>query len=184
MAVLGADNNPLICDFAPVLLSSVDTDLLTLGHTAGKMLDDLIQGKDVPKEPVRTPPGEVVLRRSTDIPAVENPVIARAIRFIWDHFAEPITVETLIERTGMSRSLVYQEFDQAIGSSIAKEITRCRIKRAKELLETTDWPIKEIAPACGFTGVVSFCRAFVRETGQTATGYRKEVLEQAAQQPS
>ena len=76
----------------------------------------------------------------------------------------------------MSRSLVYHEFDQAIGSSIAKEITRCRINKAKELLSTTDLSINEIAPACGFTGVVSFCRAFNRETGMTASAYRNEAI--------
>ena len=173
VAVLGADNNPLICDFAPIPLSSVDCDLHTLGYNAGRILDKIINGKQPPKSPFLSPPKEVVLRRSTDIPAVNNPAIAKAVRYIWDHFEEPINVETVIEQTGMSRSAVYSEFDQAIGRSIAKEITRCRINKAKELLSTTDLSITEITPACGFTGVVSFCRAFNRETGMTASSYRK-----------
>jgi LacI family transcriptional regulator len=172
VAVLGADNNPLICDFAPIPLSSVDCDLHTLGYTAGKILSDIMRGKSAPKKPIRTPPREVVLRRSTDIPAVNNPVIANAIRYIWDHYAEPIDVETIIKLTGLSRSLVYKEFDKAISSSVAKEITRCRMNKAKELLENTDLSVKEIAPACGFTGVVSFCRAFQREMGINALAYR------------
>lgn len=176
VAVLGADNNPLICDFAPIPLSSVDCDLHTLGYNAGRILDKIINGKQPPKSPFLSPPKEVVLRRSTDIPAVDNPAIAKAIRFIWDHAEEPINVETVIKQTNMSRSLVYHEFDQAIGSSIAKEITRCRINKAKELLSTTDLSINEIAPACGFTGVVSFCRAFNRETGMTASAYRNEAI--------
>jgi LacI family transcriptional regulator len=175
VAVLGADNNPLICDFAPIPLSSVDCDLHTLGYNAGEMLNNLIQGKKAPTKPVLSPPKGVVLRRSTDIPAIENPVIAKAIRFIWDHFEEPINVETIIQRTGMSRSLVYAEFDAAIDSSIAKEITRCRMNKAKTLLRTTALSINEIAPACGFSGVVSFCRAFNRETGMTALAYRNSI---------
>lgn len=173
VAVMGADNNPLICDFAPIPLSSVDCDLHSLGYNAGKILNKMIQGESPPKAPFLSPPKGVVLRRSTDIPAIENPVIAKAVRHIWDHFEEPINVETIIELTGLSRSLVYAEFDHAIGSSIAKEITRCRINKAKKLLSTTDLSINEIAPACGFTGVVSFCRAFNRETGMTASTYRK-----------
>jgi LacI family transcriptional regulator len=172
VAVIGADNNPLICDFAPVPLSSVDCDLHGLGFNAAELLDQLINGKKPPASPVLSPPKEVVLRRSTDIPAIDNPVIAKAVRFIWDHFEEPINVETIIELTGMSRALVYHEFDEAIGSSIAKEITRCRINKAKELLSTTDLSVNEISPACGFSGVVSFCRAFNRETGMTASAYR------------
>ena len=173
VAVLGADNNPLICDFAPVPLSSVDCDLHTLGYSVAKALDDLMRNGNVPAEPIRTPPKGVVLRRSTDIPAVENLIVAKAIRYIWDHFEEPITVETIIKQTGLSRSRIYHEFDRAIGSSIAKEITRCRINKAKKLLETTELSITEIAPACGFGSVISFCRAFNREVGLPATGYRK-----------
>jgi LacI family transcriptional regulator len=174
VAVIGADNNPLICDFAPIPLSSVDCDLHSLGYNAASSLDRLINGSRPPESPFLSPPKEVVLRRSTDIPAVDNPAIARAIRYIWDHFEEPINVETVIKQTGMSRSAVYSEFDEAIGSSIAKEITRCRINKAKHLLATTDLSINEITPACGFSGVVSFCRAFNRETGMTASAYRKK----------
>ncbi len=176
VAVLGADNNPLICDFAPIPLSSVDCDLHTLGYNAGRMLDGIISGKRKTESLLLSPPKGVVLRRSTDIPAVENAVIAKAIRYIWDHFDKPINVETVIKQTGMSRAQVYAEFDQAIGSTIAKEISRCRINKAQELLRTTDMNILEIAPACGFSGVVSFCRAFHRETGQTASAYRLQSL--------
>ena len=172
VAVLGADNNPLICDFAPIPLSSIDCDLYALGYNAGRMLNNIIKGKKAPKSPFLSPPKGVVLRRSTDIPAVENPVIARAIRYIWDHYTEPINVETIIKLTGMSRSLVYQEFDKAFHSSVAKEITRCRMNKAKELLAGTYLSINEIAPRCGFSGVVSFCRAFNRETGMNALAYR------------
>lgn len=174
VSVLGADNNSLICDFAPIPLSSVDCDLHSLGYTAGSQLNNIIKGAEAPKQPILSPPKDVVLRRSTDIPAIENLIISKAVRFIWDHFDEPINVDTIIKLTGMSRSLVYQEFDQAIGRSIAKEITRCRINKAKALLEETDMSINDIAPSCGFTGVVSFCRAFARETGGTATGYRQQ----------
>ncbi len=174
VAVLGADNNPLICDFAPIPLSSVDCDLHSLGYMAGAQLDRIIKGAEAPNQPILSPPQGIVLRRSTDIPAIENLLVSKAVRFIWDHFDEPINVDTIIKLTGMSRSLVYQEFDRAIGRSIAKEITRCRIKKAKALLEETDMSINDIAPACGFAGVVSFCRAFARETGCTATGYRQQ----------
>ena len=175
VAVIGADNNPLICDFAPIPLSSVDCDLHGLGYNAAQILDTIINGETPPTAPFFSPPKEVVLRRSTDIPAIENPAIAKAVRYIWDHFEEPINVETVIEKTGMSRSAVYNEFDEAIGSSIAKEITRCRITKAKKLLAETDLNINEITPACGFSGVVSFCRAFHRETGMTASAYRKSL---------
>jgi LacI family transcriptional regulator len=172
VAVIGADNNPLICDFAPIPLSSVDCDLHTLGYNAGKLLNNLIHGKKSPAKPLLSPPKGVVLRRSTDIPAIENPIIAKAVRFIWDHYTEPINVETIIKLTGMSRSLIYHEFDIAIGSSIAKEITRCRINKAKDLLARSDLSVNEIFPLCGFAGVVSFCRAFQRETGMNALAYR------------
>ena len=174
VAVLGADNNPLICDFAPIPLSSVDCDLHTLGYKSAELLNNVMLGKKLPQGPVLTPPKGVVLRRSTDIPAVEIPCIAKAIRFIWDNFAQPIDVKTVIAQTDMSRSFVYQEFDKAIGCSISKEITRCRLNKAKNLLAHTDMDINSIAPVCGFAGVVSFCRAFAREEKMTASAYRRK----------
>ncbi|MFA6172778.1 MAG: DNA-binding transcriptional regulator [Kiritimatiellales bacterium] len=179
VAVLGADNNPLICDFAPIPLSSVDCDLHTLGYTSAKLLNDIMQGRKPVQSLIRTPPKGVALRRSTDIPAVEIPCIAKAIRFIWDNFDQQIDVETVIAQTGMSRSFVYQEFDKAIGCSIAKEITRCRLNKAKDLLKHTEMDINEIAPACGFAGVVSFCRAFAREEKMTASAYRRKTAGEA-----
>jgi len=176
VSVLGADNNPLICDFAPIPLSSVDCDLHSQGYMAGSQLDSIMKGAEAPKQPILSPPKGIVLRRSTDIPAIENLAISKAVRFIWDHFDEPINVDTIIKLTGMSRSLVYQEFDRAIGRSISREITHCRINKAKALLEETDMSINDIAPTCGFTGVVSFCRAFARETGNTATAHRQNNL--------
>jgi len=174
VAVLGADNNQLICDFAPIPLSSVDTDLHELGYTAGKLLDSIMSGNAAPDEPVRTPPKDVVLRRSTDLPAIDNLCIAKAVRFIWDHFDEPIDVETVVAQTDRSRSFVYHEFDRVVGRSIAKEITRCRIDKAKHLLSGSDLSINAISGECGFSGVVSFCRAFNREVGITASTYRQK----------
>jgi transcriptional regulator GlxA family with amidase domain len=84
----------------------------------------------------------VGLRRSTDIPAIENPMIAKAIRFIWDHFEEPINVETIIQRTGMSR---------------------CRMNKAKTLLRTTALSIKNPQAHgcdCGFP--VKLSLSFIR----------------------
>ncbi|AKJ65681.1 xylose operon transcription regulator XylR [Kiritimatiella glycovorans] len=173
VAVLGADNNHLICDFAPIPLSSVDGNLYGLGYEAARVLDRIINGEAPPEEPVRVSPRDVQLRRSTDMLAIEQPAIAGALRYIWDHFADRINVLDVIARTGMSRSFVYQEFDRALGHSIAKEITRCRIEHACRMLRETENSVNEVAIESGFGSVVSFCRAFARETGKTATEFRK-----------
>ena len=103
VAILGCDNDPLVCDYAPIRLSSVDNDWDRIGYEGARLLDRIMDGEAAPSEPILIPPKTVVTRQSTDILAIPDPQIARALRFIWQHFAEPIGPPEVAANAGINR---------------------------------------------------------------------------------
>lgn len=150
VAVIGADNDVLICDIAHPPLSSVNIDDFQRGYQAASMLSVLMAGKR-PKQPaVLIPPAGVTARASTDILAIDDPDLAQAIRFIREHGCQPIQVSDILRHIPISRRVLERRLRNTLGRSIKDEIVRVRLNRATELLTTTDLGLKEIALKAGF----------------------------------
>ena len=175
VAILGCHNDPFICDFAPVPLSSIDDDMERVGYEGAKLLDQMMDGKPGPRAPILIPPKGVVTRMSTNIIAVQDPNIARAMRFIFDHFQDKnIGVPELARAAGLSRSALDRAFLRHIGRSPAQEILSVRVEQAKKLLRETKLKVHEIADHAGFTDIVHFSKAFCRITGSRPSHYRRD----------
>jgi LacI family transcriptional regulator len=180
-AVLGVDNDALRCDFAPVPLSSIDDDQHRQGYAASAMLDRILNGKTLPSTPrgggtiQRVPPRDVVVRQSTDILAVEHPLVAGALRAVWEHYAEPVLASDIADMFPMSSRRLHDAFCQHIGHSIADELARKRVERVKELLTSTDKKLIEITRASGFSSPDRLTKVFVRLTGVSPSRYRHQL---------
>jgi len=174
VAVLGCDNDPMICDYALVPLSSVDNDWERIGYEGAKLLDRLMNGGRAPRKPVLIPPKEVVTRLSTNILAVADLRIARAVRFIWEHYHEPIGTGEVAKAAGLNRRKLERDFRKHLGRSVNQEITEMRIARAKKLLLETNLKGYEVAQQCGFGEIVQFSRTFRRFTGAPPSHYRRK----------
>ena len=173
VAVLGCHNDPLICDYAPVPLSSVDDDLERIGYEGAKLLDQLLDGKPVPREPILISPKGVVTRLSTNILAVPDLKVARGVRFIWEHYREDIGTPEVATAAGLSRSAVDRAFLKHLGRSPAHEILTLRIECAKKLLLETRLKAHEVAAESGFKNIVRFSQAFRRATGLRPSHFRR-----------
>jgi LacI family transcriptional regulator len=173
-AVLGCDNQRLICEYAPVPLSSVDPDCEQQGYASAQLLDRLMNGEAPPSEPILIPPKGVVTRQSTNILAVPHVPVARALLFIWEHFHEPLQISRIAAVAGISRRGLEHAFRQHIHRSILDEITRCRIERARELLLTTDLKASQIAANTGFSGLMYFSRIFKQVVGVGPRDFRSQ----------
>lgn len=173
VAVLGCHNDPLICDYAPVPLSSIDDDLERVGYEGAKLLDHLMDGQPAPREPILISPKGVVTRMSTNILAVTDVNVARGMRFIWDHYRENIGAPEVAAAAGLSQSAVDRAFVKHLGRSPAQEILTVRIERAKKLLLETQLKAHEIAVQSGFTDIVHFSKAFHRVTGSRPSHFRQ-----------
>jgi LacI family transcriptional regulator len=175
VAIVGAGDTLLAPDTMLMPISSVDTGIETLGYMGAELLDLLMGGAPVPKEPVRLPPVALVARKSSDAMAVSHDKVARCLRFIWDHCQEPIGVDDLVKVAGMSRRGLHQAFVEHVGRPPGAELQRVRIERSKRLLAASDDKLETVAGLCGYRRVNSFWLAFKHATGVSPQQYRRQV---------
>jgi LacI family transcriptional regulator len=173
VAILGIDNDPVLTELGSVPLSSIDIARERVGYEAAALLDRLMRGESVPSEPVLVQPLGVVTRRSTETLAVHDADIARAARFIRDHFREPITVADVAAHTFLSRRRLQDRFQAAIGHGMNDEITRQRLDFARHLLTQTNHKISAIATLSGFSSVHRMAKVFQRVLSTTPQTYRQ-----------
>ena len=172
VAVIGADNDELICNLCLPPLSSVIINDAQRGYQAAAVLDQLMAGKPPPREPVYVEPSGVVSRASSDILAIEDEVIAAAIRYVRDHACDGISVDDVVRAVPLSRSVLERRFRRVVGRTVNDEIVRVRLNRAVELLSATELELKVIAQKAGF-GSPSYMGAVFREKlGRTPGSYR------------
>jgi LacI family transcriptional regulator len=176
VAVLGGDNDPMVCDYALVPLSSVDFDWERIGYEAARLLDRLMDGEPPPREPVLIPPKGVVTRMSTNILAVPNPAVARAVRFIWEHYQENIGTPEVAAAAGLGRRTLEREFSKHLGQTVNHEIAQVRVARAKRLLLETRLKAHQVAEQCGFGDIYRFSKVFQRLTGTSPSSHRRKHL--------
>ncbi|MCC5843258.1 MAG: helix-turn-helix domain-containing protein [Verrucomicrobia bacterium] len=173
-AVLGTDNSPLICQFSRPRLSSIDLNGFALGQRVGELLTELTEHPSPAPLRIELPPLGVVSRRSTDITALEDPRLARALSWIREHRGRNMNVDQVAAHAGISRRLLELRFKEQLGRSPYQEIIRQRVDHARERLLRTAQPVARIAEEVGFDEIRSFNAAFRRETGMTPGQWRAQ----------
>ncbi|TWU03898.1 AraC family transcriptional regulator [Neorhodopirellula pilleata] len=174
LALLGVDNDEVLCDLCTPPLSSVIPAAKRIGFEAAQALDTLMNGGTVDPLGIFIEPLGVVTRQSTDIVAVQDADIADALRFIRDHHCEGINVEDVLKVVPLSRRTLESRFRQTVGRTIYQEIIRRRINRICDLLNTTDLSLAQIALRTGFQSEEYMSVAFRRAKGIPPGKYRKQ----------
>ena len=173
VAVLGVDDDPLICELSEPTLSSVIPDTKRTGYEAAGLLDRMMSGERVATEqPMLTQPLGIRIRQSTDTLAIEDEEVAKALQYIRRHATANIRVTDILRQVSLSRRALEHRFKKWIGHTPHEEIQRVRINRIKELLSETELTIHEIAERAGFEYHEYMAAAFKRETGMTPTQFR------------
>ena len=174
-AIIGADNTEILCKFAPVPLSSVNCNFEKQGFEAAALLHRLMRGEAPPPLPVLILPDGVTGRRSTDTLAIPDADATHALRFLRDHFREPVRMARIA--VGLTHSLrrAQSVFRSSTGRTMFQELTRLRLEHAKSLLLNPELKITTVAEESGFGNRYHLIRAFRRATGQTPRAYRKNV---------
>lgn len=173
VAILGLGNAPASCRYNPVPLSSIDLVPERRGAEAARLLQRMMEGEPVPDEPVHVPVGGVVTRRSTDILAIPDRDVARALRYMWDHYREDIGLDRIAAACGISRSKLAQHFRKSLNRTVVQELTRYRLHEARRLLIAGDAPVADIAVKVGFSRTQYFHKVFKRAFALTPQEYRK-----------
>ncbi|NQU25036.1 MAG: substrate-binding domain-containing protein [Candidatus Nealsonbacteria bacterium] len=172
-ALIGAHNEPVICAHPEPALTSIELGYERVGFRAAELLDAMMDGAPPPTEPVYLEPVELLPRQSTDALAVDDPLVAEALRFIAEHSHEQIRVDDVAAGILAERRTLERRFRALLDRSVAREIARLRVERLKRRLAESDTPIKHLASESGFHDMTQMCAAFRRIEGISPSAFRR-----------
>ncbi len=173
VAVVGVNNDPVICPFASVPISSVDVGFERIGYKAAELLGRMTKGKAVATKAHLVKPTGVEVRRSSDIQAVEDVLVARALRFIWDQAEEWVSISDIAAHVKLPVRTLQWKFSKRMGYPIQNELTKSRVERVKNELLYTAKSTGQIAEDLNFSSVQYMIRVFSKETGLSPLKYRR-----------
>jgi LacI family transcriptional regulator len=175
VAVIGVDDDELLCEMCDPPLSTVVPGAERIGYEAAELLDRLMAGDECAAMERLIEPLGVVTRQSTDVLAIPDADVASAVRFIRERACEGARVSDVLRHVPLSRSLLERRFRRYLGRSPQAEIRLVQVKRVKQLLAETDLPLRTIAELSGFDHVEYLSVVFKRLTGLSPGRYRQTV---------
>lgn len=173
VAVVGVDNDELVCGLSSPPLSSVALNFEKAGYESAEALHQMIRGRIPLSRKILVRPTEVVMRHATNILAVDDPLVALSIRFIRQHSRAGVSVTDVSRAVAVSRRSLEKRFRRALDRSVLSEIRRSRVEHIAQLLTHTSHSIAEIAEQLGFDGPQHIARYFRAEKGFTPREFRK-----------
>lgn len=172
-ALLGIDNNPLVCEVHSVALSSIDKDAKRITHEGAKRLEALMNGASVPNEITYIPPKGIITRASSNAFAVEDEIVRRALTYLQNNLSEKIGTPEVAAKLGISRSSLNQRFQKILDIPLHQTLMTMRLREAAELLTTSDWTIEMIAESTGFTHASHLSNSFKKHYGRSPREHRR-----------
>lgn len=175
LAVLGVDDEDILCELSDPPLSSIPLDCERIGYLAARSLDSLLRRpSDAGQAGHTIAPRPVVERASTRTFASDDPVVRRAARFIRAEAGKGISVRDVAAAAGVSRRTLELRFRSGLDRSVHEELVRARLRAAAALLRETNLPIRVIAPRCGIATLQRFYSLFRAAYGCTPARYRAQ----------
>ena len=176
IAVLGVDNDPLVCEAATPPLSSIPFDYVRQGYESAAALDGLLTHPHRRLSPVSVAchPLPVVARESAATIAPASALLKRALRYISRNATHGISSRDVAKSLGVSQSLLTLRFREFAGTTVTDALIKARIEQAKHLLSTTKRPIREITAAAGFRNPNYMKGVFRRRVGMSMREWRRQ----------
>lgn len=172
IAVIGVDNDDVLCNLCDPPLTSIEPDAERIGYEAAELLESMMKGISPRPGITQIPPARLVERTSTDVVPIEDPITVQAVRFIRDHVSDGIAVKDVVLHVGRSRTDLEVRFRRWLKSSVRGEIQRRRMDRVCQLLQQTSLSLDRVAEEAGFATGAHLCRLFRRQFHKTPTQYR------------
>ena len=174
VAVLGLDNDILVCGLASPAISSIDPDTEAIGRCAARTLLEILADPTLAKRKIvrQVNPIAVVERTSTEVYPADPPWLSDALVYISRNLAQNLTASDVYRQVGLSHTQVAKVFGRELGATVQGVIAAMRLERAQRLLETTRLSVAEIAPRCGFSSPQYLIRNFTDKFGVPPTIWR------------
>ena len=172
IAILGVDNDTLICENAQPRLSSVQPDFGNEGHLAAEILDQMMNGKETSSSTVLVGVTRIVQRESTAEQSHAGLLVQKALAYIDRHALEGIGVNDVVQHLNCSRRLADLRFRELQGTSIMQTIIEKRLDEVRRRLAGTKEKIDAIASACGFDNSNYLKNLFKKRFGMSMREFR------------
>jgi len=182
IAVLGVDNDELICETAHPQLSSIQMSTEQAGFKAARELDRMMRETQRGKNRqtvIAFGFSHLVTRHSTEIVQIADPLVARAVEFIRINAGIVVTVEDIVHHLHISRRWLEKRFKSVIGRTVYAEILHVRLERVQTLLRESTMTIESIADDCGFASASHLGTLFRQHFDTTPAAYRRKTRENA-----
>ena len=173
LSILGVDNDEFLSEGLAVPLSSIDVGARKIGFEAARLVH--ASPRNVLSPPlILQPPLGVIERKSSDLMAVSDPLVAEVLRRIRSRHREFVLIPDLIEDLPIQRRMLERRFSQATGRSMHQELRRLRFEAAKDLLVHSDLPVEHIAESTAIGESRQLSAMFKKELGMTPTAWRNQ----------
>ena len=174
VAVIGVDNDEMLCDLISFPLTSIALDTVRSGYDAAELLARLMDGEKMDGQQIIVNPTHIVVRQSSDILKIDDQDVSEALQIIQQHANESIQSGEIADLLQISRQALHKRFINVLGRSVHDEIRRVRSDLILKMLVETNQPIERIATKLGFSSIKHLSRYFKAEKGVSPSEYRKE----------
>ena len=172
IAVLGVDNDRLLCETARPSLSSIVPDHVHEGELTADALASLLKKRTSRPKTILCTKKAFVQRESIQQTKPATILMRRALAYIEENAASKITASDVARNLGVSRQLVELRFREFGEKTLAGTIREIRLKEVRRQLRTTKQTIRAIAANCGWTNVNHLENAFKRRFGVSMRIYQ------------
>ena len=177
VAVIGVDDDEVLCSIACPALTSIRAAHSEVGHSAAQLLNRMMKsgGRKLKLEPHLISPGDVIARQSTDMMQVVDPQLKRALAAIEKLACTGLSVDAVARAAGLSRTVLQRRFRGHVGITVHDAIQKHKIQVACRLLMQTELKLTEVAERAGFAHAEYFSTVFRQQMDCTPRQYRLAV---------
>ena len=172
IALLGVDNDELMCNISCPPISSIEQSVEAGGYAIGELIHEMLVSRKFIKKDIVISPTRVVARKSTDENVIEDKYVSEVVCRIENEYASPLTVNDLLSNIPLSRRSFEIKFRRATNTSIYKYILYCRCRHLADKLLTTRSQIIDLSMEVGFDDYNNVSRIFKKIYGCTPSEYR------------
>jgi LacI family transcriptional regulator len=178
LAIISGHDDDIICNFSNPQISSIALNVIKAGYEAAELLDKMMAGQKVARKLITVEPTHIKVRQSTDIMAIDDKQVAKALHFIRTNSKKPITVGDVLDHITLSQNELCKRTQKLLGRTIHEEIARARTEKIAQMLLKTDLSIAQIAFKLGFPDNTHISRYFKRQMGISPKDYRQKYSQQ------
>ncbi len=172
VAVLGVDNDEILCNMSDPPLSSIVLDVENGGYQSACHLEQILSNRDLPQFNITINPMRIERRKSTEGYTIDDPLVLSTLRMIEDENNHQLTITEILTQVHVSRRVLEKRFKSRVGESIYQYMLKQRISWFAEKLLTCDKPVAELAFELGYEDYINLSKGFKRIYNMSPTQYR------------